>query len=363
MRVLSDSWRLLNERSASLESGLRAVGSEVETIVGQHAALKRERDTLAARVHDLETRLRAEQIARARDVEAEKQARIRDVEAEKQARARELDAGDSRYQEKAGIAEERRRQLATTAQERDALARERAELGLRLAALTEEVDSMRGSQRLLIDRVWQHTAKGLDETERAIAATGLNVDRLIAGVPGDAQGGPLIAIKATGEASAEINARLAQLHARAERWRRLQAVLPRLPLASPLDQYKLTSTFGGRRDPFTGGWSAHNGLDFQNAVGTPVHTTAPGKVVFAGWRGGYGWLVEIDHGHGIRTRYAHMQQLTVEEGQTVKLRQKIGTLGSSGRSSGPHLHYEVVVDGKPVDPQNFLTAGRHVQSR
>jgi len=91
-----------------------------------------------------------------------------------------------------------------------------------------------------------------------------------------------------------------------------------------------------------------------------VLATAPGRVVFAGWSGGYGRMVEIDHGLGIHTRYAHLMQIDVEVGDTVDYRQDIGLLGSSGRSTGPHCHYEVRVDGRPYDPMNFLKAGKYM---
>ncbi len=86
-------------------------------------------------------------------------------------------------------------------------------------------------------------------------------------------------------------------------------------------------------------------------------------MAFTGWQGGYGWSVEIDHGMGVRTRYAHLQSITVEKGQKVDSRDKVGLLGCSGRCSGAHLHYEILIDGKAVDPSNFLSAGRYVQQR
>ena len=104
----------------------------------------------------------------------------------------------------------------------------------------------------------------------------------------------------------------------------------------------------------------HRGLDFRAEMQAPVFATAPGKVTYAGWSGPFGRLVEIDHGHGIRTRYAHLKKILVKTGQTVANREKIGLVGSSGRSTGPHLHYEVRYKGVPLNPQKFLTAGKHV---
>ncbi len=137
----------------------------------------------------------------------------------------------------------------------------------------------------------------------------------------------------------------------------MQELLRSLPLAAPLEQYRISSAFGPRKDPVNGRLSRHLGLDFRAKLATPVLSTAPGEVVFAAWKGRYGRLVEIDHGHGIRTRYAHLHKILVKPGQAVGHRETIGLLGSSGRSTGPHVHYEVLVNGKRHDPMNFLKAG------
>jgi murein DD-endopeptidase MepM/ murein hydrolase activator NlpD len=101
----------------------------------------------------------------------------------------------------------------------------------------------------------------------------------------------------------------------------------------------------------------HTGLDFRAAMGDPVRATANGKVVSAGWGGGYGRMVEIDHGNGLSTRYGHLSAINVSVGQSVKIGQVVGEVGSTGRSTGPHLHYETRIDGEAVDPQKFLRAG------
>ena len=104
----------------------------------------------------------------------------------------------------------------------------------------------------------------------------------------------------------------------------------------------------------------HYGLDMGGVYKTSVYATAPGKVTHAGWNGRYGRMVEIDHGNGVKTRYGHMQKTLVTKGQEVRFRQKVGLLGSSGRSTGAHLHYEVVFKGRPMNPTNFIKAGRYV---
>ncbi|HEU5479507.1 MAG TPA: M23 family metallopeptidase, partial [Candidatus Tumulicola sp.] len=133
-----------------------------------------------------------------------------------------------------------------------------------------------------------------------------------------------------------------------------------LPLRSPLDQYQLRSDFGPRIDPINHRASFHPGLDLAAPYKSAVYSTGPGTVVFTGTREGYGRMVEIDHGHGIVTRYAHLHRILVARGQKVAAHTKVGELGSTGRSTGPHVHYEVDVDGTPLDPAKFMEAGKNV---
>jgi murein DD-endopeptidase MepM/ murein hydrolase activator NlpD len=135
----------------------------------------------------------------------------------------------------------------------------------------------------------------------------------------------------------------------------------RLPFAQPSQNARRTSSFGVRFDPFTGRPAFHSGLDFVSGFGSPVLTTAPGVVSFAGVRSGYGKTVEVDHGRGFKTRYAHLSALSVSPGQRVAVGQRVGALGNTGRSTGPHLHYEIWLNGRAVNPYRFIRAGEHVQ--
>lgn len=138
-----------------------------------------------------------------------------------------------------------------------------------------------------------------------------------------------------------------------------QTVLKRLPLARPLpSDHDITSSFGTRLDPFTRGLAMHSGIDFRAPTGTAVRATAPGKVIEAGYNGGYGRMVEIDHGNGLSTRYAHLSSILVSEGDVIRAGQVLGSVGSTGRSTGPHLHYEVRIDDDATDPMRFLRASR-----
>jgi murein DD-endopeptidase MepM/ murein hydrolase activator NlpD len=126
------------------------------------------------------------------------------------------------------------------------------------------------------------------------------------------------------------------------------------PIGLPLDG-QVSSNFGRRSNPFTGrGGEHHNGLDISAEYGTMVKSTAEGKVIFAGYKGGYGNLVIIDHGKNYETLYGHLSQILVKEGQEIKANTFIGKVGSTGRSTGPHLHYEIHKDGKIINPKNFL---------
>jgi len=136
--------------------------------------------------------------------------------------------------------------------------------------------------------------------------------------------------------------------------RTLVAVPVRKPIPGEVD---MTSGFGVRVDPFLHGAAMHTGIDLRGDEGEPVRATAAGAVTHAGWNGGYGKMVEIDHGNGLATRYAHLSAVEVQVGDKVRIGQTVGRLGSTGRSTGPHLHYETRVDGEAVDPQKFLRAG------
>jgi murein DD-endopeptidase MepM/ murein hydrolase activator NlpD len=158
--------------------------------------------------------------------------------------------------------------------------------------------------------------------------------------------------------------RVAEVAARVTESRRLADIAGSTPLAVPVAvDARETSGYGQRIDPFTGRPAFHHGLDMAAFERAPVVATSPGTVVFAGTRSGYGYTVEIDHGHGFKTRYAHLRDIQVERGERVAIGQRIGSMGSTGRSTATHLHYEVWFRGRPVDPINFLRAGRHVHEQ
>lgn len=130
-----------------------------------------------------------------------------------------------------------------------------------------------------------------------------------------------------------------------------------IPSRKPVDAMRITSDFGTRSDPFSGRAKAHQGIDIPGAIGTPIYATADGIVAKAEWFGGYGNFIQLAHGNSIETRYGHMSRLNVRENDRVRKGQVIGYMGSTGRSTGSHLHYEVRIDGTAVNPMSFVTPG------
>jgi murein DD-endopeptidase MepM/ murein hydrolase activator NlpD len=180
-------------------------------------------------------------------------------------------------------------------------------------------------------------------------------------------GGPLIPLDKLGPATGPNGQadpfvqRAREVSARLQEARLMETLLRTVPLGAPVDvPYRETSGYGERRDPFTKRAAWHDGLDLAAFNRAPIIATAPGKVTWAGPKTGYGNAIEIDHGLGFKTRYGHLSAVSVKVGSEIAIGQKIGLMGSTGRSTGPHLHYEVFFRGKSFDPIKFLRAGKHV---
>ena len=255
--------------------------------------------------------------------------------------------------------------LAEAVDRGQALRDQRDFLQRRADGLEQHLVDLRDAEQGVIERLSERTKLSVDVIEKTVAMTGLNVDALIAQIDHAelGQGGPFVPASeeaAEFQASAELGSTVNQLDEQLDRWSALRMLVATLPLTAPLDQYRISSGYGERRDPVNGRKARHRGVDFAAPSRSPVYATAPGTVVFAGWRGRYGRTIEIDHGHGIRTRYSHLRKILVKAGQEVDHRGKIGLVGSSGRSTGPHVHYEVRFRGQTRNPMKFLKAGKYV---
>lgn len=220
-------------------------------------------------------------------------------------------------------------------------------------------------QLLLLAELEESATREADELRYVLNATGIRADRFLTSPKitnsAFAQGGPFIDAANLGTASPIFIHRVNRTIRVLNELETLRNVVERIPLSSPsISSRRITSPFGLRKDPIHGRLAQHNGLDFRAPRSSPVIATARGVVRFAGTRGGYGRVVEIDHGNGFITRYAHMRRYTVKKGQKVKLHDKVGELGSSGRSTAPHIHYEILYNGEPQNPERFIEAGRYV---
>jgi murein DD-endopeptidase MepM/ murein hydrolase activator NlpD len=214
--------------------------------------------------------------------------------------------------------------------------------GRQLAALTSLEDSMESRVRRM---------RGV------FTDLGLDMAQLEASTPRTAMGGPFVPVKLGADAG-PFERQLYRINITRAQMDRINRTLALVPYRKPvIGEIEFTSGFGVRSDPFLGRPAMHTGLDFRAATGDPVRATANGKVVSSGWSGGYGRMVEVDHGNGLSTRYGHLSEINVKVGDAVRIGQVIGTVGSTGRSTGPHLHYETRIDGEAVDPQKFLRAG------
>jgi murein DD-endopeptidase MepM/ murein hydrolase activator NlpD len=249
-----------------------------------------------------------------------------------------------------------------------------------LAHLNAKLDLIERDQDHLVARLQTPLMGEMARFRTVLAEAGLSADRLAlrdsfsieehkrhdtgpksAGSQ-SAVGGPFVPMKLDSDGSA-FEREAVSLQEAILAVEHLRRAISSVPLRKPLlGDPDITSGFGGRMDPFFGRPAMHTGIDLREDYGTDVHATASGKVTIAAAEGGYGNMVEIDHGNGLSTRYAHMASISVSEGQLVEAGQVVGHIGMTGRTTGPHLHYETRIDGEPVDPLRFLKAGTRLFS-
>lgn len=235
--------------------------------------------------------------------------------------------------------------------------------------IERQMTNLDAAQRDIISELEVSSQESNKKLEKIISATGLSVERVLDQVAADQRasskdgvGGPYFPISSKkARVDEEFAHNMKALETTIGRLSDLQSALASIPLVSPIQVDRhFASRFGKRTDPFTGRPAFHYGLDIVAPFKTPVLAPTPGVVVFAGRHGPYGNMVEIDHGNGMRTRFGHLYAISVKVGDKVGFQQQVGLLGSTGRSTGPHLHYEVRFNGTLRDPALFLEAGRYV---
>ena len=238
---------------------------------------------------------------------------------------------------------------------------------LRVSQLSAALERLRQTHGAFLKQSADIAAKRVGLLERALSRVGVDASQLGTGPSaGRAEanaafgtGGPFVPMPKNAAGAADFDP-VALFNSHADRLDNLIMAMRTLPLAQPLEDAEVTSPFGARDDPFNEQTAFHEGVDFGAPLNSPVSATGDGVVTWAGWRDKYGIMVEIDHGHGLTTRYAHLSRTLVHVGDKVARGRPIGLLGNTGRSTGPHLHYEVRVNDQPTDPLKFITAGRDV---
>ena len=221
-----------------------------------------------------------------------------------------------------------------------------------------QLAQLEARQIAFAERMTQIAIARSQKAEGAIREFGLNPDQL-AREAKQGMGGPFIPF--FGKKQKQVrDPRFTRMLTALERMEAMEMALAGIPTSMPAAVGLMSSRLGYRSDPFTGGAAMHAGLDFKGPIGTPILAAADGKITFAGWQGGYGNCIEITHANGLVTRYAHMSGFTATLGQDVKRGVQIGRMGSTGRSTGSHLHFEVRINGSAINPLKFLDANPDV---
>ena len=224
-----------------------------------------------------------------------------------------------------------------------------------LGRLSAALDNIDRKQIAVLNNMEERADSKARRMRSVLSDLGVNPVRTPTGAT---LGGPFVPLKPAKASASAFDRQLYRVNVARAQINQYVQTLVAVPLRKPvIGEVDLSSPFGMRMDPFNGRPAIHTGIDLRGEVGEPVHATAAGRVSLAGREGGYGNMVEIDHGNGLATRYGHLSEIDVKVGQIVRIGETIGHIGSTGRSTGPHLHYETRVNGEAVDPQKFLRAG------
>lgn len=255
--------------------------------------------------------------------------------------------------------------LARTAAERDQVIHNAQDALLAADELATEIALMKEQNDQIFRQLEEAMTVSVRPLDKMFRSAGMPTDRIIEQVRRGyaGQGGPLtpLSFSTRGEEPSADNLRANRILNQMDQLNLYRIAAEKAPFAMPVkNAFRFTSSYGTRRDPKTGGRRMHSGVDFAASLGTPLYATADGIVTHAGWQSGYGRLIKIQHEFGIETRYAHLSRLRVKVGQKVSRGDRIGDMGASGRVTGVHLHYEVRVGGKAVNPMIYIKAANDV---
>jgi murein DD-endopeptidase MepM/ murein hydrolase activator NlpD len=256
--------------------------------------------------------------------------------------------------------------LEETAKERDQVIADAQDALLQADELQQRIALMQDQNDAIFRQLEEAMTVSVAPLDKMFRSAGMPTDRILETVRRgySGQGGPLAPLSFSTRDSDELSPdtlRANRLLGQMDRLNLYRIAASKAPFANPIKSpFRFTSQFGYRRDPKTGGRRMHSGVDFAAGMGTPLYSTADGVVTYAGWQSGYGRLVKIQHEFGIETRYAHLSRVRVKVGQRVSRGQRIGDMGASGRVTGVHLHYEVRVGGKAVNPMIYIKAANDV---
>ncbi|SHG08676.1 Murein DD-endopeptidase MepM and murein hydrolase activator NlpD, contain LysM domain [Kaistia soli DSM 19436] len=226
----------------------------------------------------------------------------------------------------------------------------------RIASIESDIAAMETAQDATVTKLASGVTTRADRIAALLKRVGRKVPRPLAE---DDVGGPFVPLPMATEPD-RFASGVAVLSAELDRLATVRKVALSLPWSQPIANAPISSGFGPRLDPFLGRPAMHTGIDFRAPRDYPARAVAAGRVIAAEWNGGYGNMVDVDHGNGVVTRYGHLASISVRVGDNVAAGGKIGRVGSTGRSTGPHLHYEIRVDGEAIDPMRFLIAGKEM---
>lgn len=248
--------------------------------------------------------------------------------------------------------------------------KERELLMDKVSSLEHTVADLKKAESMLFERVEELASSEVENLQKTLAdiypvlkSFGVSTDALLDEYKSDTtqgQGGPFIPLDTVTLPDEELDIAYQNLNDGLTKWEELKGLIRELPLGKPLKNYRITSSYGARTDPFTSKKGMHKGLDMGAKKGDSVHATAGGTVTKAASNGLYGNMVEIKHKFGFKTRYAHLSKILVQKGDEIDMGDIIGEVGNTGRSTGPHLHYEIQINNKTFNPYSFVKAQKNV---